>query len=95
VIVFVVYGIGIFADETKGDTPVPAHSHWPITLAITAQLMKTQTGEIHILRARGCLNSAQNKAQPFSMLCWIPALLPCVKKRSKPLCLNPLIMVTL
>jgi len=69
-IIFVIYRIGIFADETEGDTPVAAHFHRPIPLAISAQFMKIQTGEIHILRTGGCLKPRQDKTQPFSML-WL------------------------
>jgi hypothetical protein len=35
-VVLVIYSIGIFADETKGDSSVATYFYCPIPLAITA-----------------------------------------------------------
>ncbi len=52
-IVLVIYSIGILAYEAKGDTPIAAYFYCPITLALTAEFMETQTGEVHVLRMGG------------------------------------------
>ena len=69
VIILVIDGISVLPKELKCDPPVPAYRHRPTTLPITLERMKIQPGKRHIFRSGGRIQTAQNKAQPFSVLC--------------------------
>ena len=88
-IIFVIDGIGIFPDKYKCNSPVSTNLHCPGTLTIPFKLMKTQSRQVHIFWGYGHIESTEKHPQPFSVLGWIPALLPVEKNFSSPLCLKP------
>lgn len=61
-------GMSILADETKGKAPIATDLYRPSTLTITNQFVQIQTGEVHVLRAGGSMQTAENKTESFSML---------------------------
>lgn len=67
-VIFIVHGIRILAEEPKGDTPVATDLHGRVTLTIPCQRMKTQTWKIHVLGAGRGVQSTQNQAEPVGVL---------------------------
>ncbi len=69
VIILVIDEISVLPNELKCDLPVPAYRHRPTTLPVTLERMKIHPGKRHIFRSGCRIQTAQNKAQPFSVLC--------------------------
>ena len=69
VMILVIDEISVLPNELKCNPPVPAYRHRPTTLPTTLERMKIQPGKRHIFRSGGRVQTAQDKAQPFSVLC--------------------------
>jgi hypothetical protein len=67
-VIFIINGVDILSDETKGKAPIATDLYRPSALTITNQFVQIQTGEVHVLRTGGSMQAAKYETQSFSML---------------------------
>jgi len=93
VIVLVVDVRGIGSLESKSDSPVAADPNCPSAPAIALQRMEVVTRKPHLARLLSNTETREHQSQAAGVLGLDAGLVPQQKKRSKPLCLNPVIAI--
>jgi hypothetical protein len=73
-VVLVVYAIYVLPYTSERYAPVAAHRHGPRTFSGATELVEIQAGQVHIARAGGGVQTAEDEAEAVGMLCLNPRL---------------------
>jgi hypothetical protein len=68
-VIFVIYAIYVLPGANERYAPVAAHLHGPRAFSGAAEFMEIQAGQVHIARAGSGVQTAEDEAEPVSVLC--------------------------